>query len=223
MRYITLHLLFCTLGLLAGSHLLKADDINRLPQLSSSLGVPRTDWLISNESFKASVCRTERAHEIVLDNGLVRRTFRIAPNGATVGLDNLMTGQAVLRGVKPEALVTINGVRYEVGGLTGQQNYAYFLPEWLEQMKAAPDAFQFVGFYVGRPAERIAWKRVRHHAPEATWPPDGVYFRMDYAAPFTSPLGSDGPQSSVEGRADNSRQPLLRRADRQGRGPRPDG
>jgi hypothetical protein len=30
---------------------------------------------------------------------------------------------------------------YEVGGLNGQSNYAYLLPEWLDQMRAAPDAF----------------------------------------------------------------------------------
>ncbi len=130
----------------------------------------------------------------------MRRTFRVVPNGATVGLDNLMTGQTILRGVKPEALVTIDGVRYEVGGLTGQPDYAYLLPEWLEQMKADPDAFRFVGFHVGRPAERFAWKRVRHHAPEATWPPEGVYLRMDYEAPAGSPLSPDEPQSGDNAR-----------------------
>ena len=47
-----------------------------------------------------------------------------------------MTGQALLRGVKPEATVTINGIRYEVGGLVGQPDYAYLLPEWLDQMRS---------------------------------------------------------------------------------------
>ena len=182
MRHIPFHLLSCSLGLLFAADVLEADEIGELPPLPSLASAPSTDCLIDSSPYKAGVYRTERPDEIVLDNGLVRRTFRFVPNGATVGLDNLMTGQAILRGVKPEALVTINGVRYEIGGLTGQPNYAYLLPEWLGQMKAAPDAFRFVGFQVGRPAERFAWKRVRHHAPEATWPPHGVYLRMDYAA-----------------------------------------
>ena len=157
--------------------------------------------MIDASPYKAGVYRTDTPNEIAIANGLVRRTFRLAPNGATVGLDNLMTGQAILRGVKPEAIVTIDDVRYEVGGLTGQPNYAYLLSEWLEQMKAAPDAFRFVRFELGKPAERFAWKRVRHHAPDATWPPDGVYLRMDYEAPAASPLGPDGPQPSDRGRA----------------------
>ncbi|MBL7044441.1 MAG: hypothetical protein ISR77_37795 [Pirellulaceae bacterium] len=200
MRYISFPLCFCTLALLATSATLRAADVERLPELPASIAASPTDWLIDDSPYKADVYRTGHPHEIALDNGLVRRTFRIAPNGATVGLDNFITGQAILRGVKPEAIVTINGVRYEVGGLTGQPNYAYLLPEWLEQVRAAPDAFQFVGLHVGQPAERFAWKRVRHHAPDATWPPNGVYLRMDYAAPLTSPLGPDGPQGSGDGR-----------------------
>jgi len=151
----------------------------KLPAKPSATG-PRVDWLLDGSPYKAGVYRTEHADEIVLDNGLLRRTFRLAPNGATVGLDNLMTGQAVLRGVKPEAVVRIDGVRYEVGGLKGQPNYAYLTPEWLDQLKADPAAFAFRGFQVGTPAERFAWKRVRHHARDAQWPPKGVYLRMDY-------------------------------------------
>lgn len=160
----------------------------RLPDRGS---VPVADWLLDGSQFKAGVYRTAHGDEIALDNGLVRRTFRLAPNGATVGLDNLMTGQAILRGVKPEAAVTLGGVRYEVGGLKGQPNYAYLLPEWLDRLEADPAAFRFVGFEVGKPRERFAWKRVRHHAPDATWPPAGVSLRMDYEMPMAPmPLGS---------------------------------
>ena len=65
------------------------------------------DWLIDGSSFEAAVRPGRDSDELVLENGLIRRTFRLAPNGATVGLDNLVTGEALLRGVKPEALITI--------------------------------------------------------------------------------------------------------------------
>ena len=175
---------------LAGCLVLNAPAGAATPGPAAALGeepdwdkTPRTDWLLDGSRYKAGVYRTRRAGQIVLSNGLVRRTFRLAPNAATVGLDNLMTGQAMIRGVKPEAVVTIDSVRYDVGGLTGQPNYAYLTPEWLAKLKADPKAFQFVGLEVGKPAERFAWKRVRHHAAGAKWPPAGAYLRMDYAMP----------------------------------------
>ncbi len=141
------------------------------------------DWLIDDAPFVAKVTENAEKHEIVLSNGLIKRTFRLVPNAATVGFDNLVTGEAILRGVKPEALVEIDGVSYEVGGLKGQPNYAFLRPEWIDALTADPKAFQFVGYEVGKPRERMAWKQVRHHAPDTTWPPKGVYLRMDYRMP----------------------------------------
>jgi hypothetical protein len=54
-----------------------------------------------------------------LENGLIRRTWRLEPDAATVGFDNLMTDQPVIRAVKPEAILTLNQVPVVVGGLTG--------------------------------------------------------------------------------------------------------
>ena len=144
------------------------------------------DWLIDGSSFEAAVRPGRDSDELVLENGLIRRTFRLAPNGATVGLDNLVTGEALLRGVKPEALITIDGQAYEVGGLSGQPNYAYLLPEWLDEMKANPTAMQYVGNEVGEPKARLAWKQVRHHAPGTHWPPPGIHLRMEYRLPVLS-------------------------------------
>jgi len=142
-----------------------------------------SDWLIDGSSYKARAFRASNTNELVLANGLVARTFRLAPNAATVGFDNLVTGETLIRGVKAEAIVELDGVCYDVGGLKGQPNYAYLLPEWVDQLKADPAALQFVGFEVGEPRERFKWKRVRHHAPDTAWPPKGVHLRMDYRMP----------------------------------------
>lgn len=139
------------------------------------------DYLIDGSPFVAQVKRSEDGRELTLDNGLVRRTWRLSPNGATVGFDNLMTGQAMLRSVRPESRVTIDGIAYDVGGLTGQPNHAFLTPAWLDAMQADPKAMRFIGFEVGEPAERFAWKQRRHAAPNVAWPPKGAYLRMDYA------------------------------------------
>ena len=154
------------------------NPITELPLLKRT--PVETDWLIDASPYKAGVYRSETPGEIVLDNGLIRRTFRLSPNGATVGFDNLVTGEALLRSVRAEAEVTIDGVSYDVGGLVGQPNQAFILPEWIDSLKADPAAMKLTGFEVGEPQEQFPWKRVRPHAPNMAWPPKGVHLRMDY-------------------------------------------
>lgn len=141
------------------------------------------DWLIDPSPFKARVIQSADGRELELNNGLVRRVIRIKPNAATVALDNLATGESLLRGVKPEAVIVVDGKIFEVGGLKGQPNYAFLRPEWIEQLRADPAALHFVGFEIGHPQERFAWKQPRHHAPEVKWPPEGVSLRLDFAGP----------------------------------------
>lgn len=155
------------------------------------------DWLVKAPEEGAAVYRTGNPHEIVLSNGLVSRIFRLAPNAATVAFDNLITDEAVLRGVKPEARVTVDGVGYDVGGLKGQPNYAFLRPEWVDDLTADPSALQFEGFEIGEPVERMAWNRVRHHAPDAVWPPQGVHLRMDYRMPDQQAGGESAPDIQV--------------------------
>ncbi|MBN1442375.1 MAG: alpha-galactosidase [Planctomycetes bacterium] len=151
-----------------------------LAGLARGDGDAAPDWLIDPAPYAARVIESDDGAEIVLTNGLIRRVFRLSPNAATVGLDQLTSGEALLRGVKPEAVVEIDGVRFEVGGLRGQPNYAYLKPEWLAGLEADPAAFRFVGYETGKPEARMEWKRVRHHAPDVRWPPGGVQLRMDY-------------------------------------------
>jgi hypothetical protein len=141
------------------------------------------DWLLDPSPYKATVTVAADGREVVLSNGLLRRVIRLAPNAATVALDNLVTGESHLRGVKPEAVVEIDGRRHEVGGLKGQPNYAFLRPEWIDQLRSDPAAFRFTGYEIGTPKERLAWKRVRHHASEAQWPPSGATLRLDFAWP----------------------------------------
>ena len=164
----------------AGPERSVAAAVAKLPELTGEAARPvRTDWLVAPTTRKAGVYRTSHPNEIVLDNGLIRRTFRVAPNGATVGFDNLMTRQAIIRGVKPEAVVTLDGVRCDVGGLIGQSNYAYLLPEWLDQLKADPKAFQLTGLETGKTKKRFEWKRTRRSA-DLPWPPPGVSLTLNF-------------------------------------------
>ncbi len=154
----------------------------------------RPDWLLDASTYEAEFDAGPRRTEFILTNGLISRTFRLKPNGATVAFDNLMTGESLLRGVKPEAIVEIDGVRYEVGGLKGQPNYAYLRPEWTDRLEANPESFQLLDMDLDECTERFAWKRVRHHAPDAKWPPPGVHVQMDYALPAVAAEMSGEPR-----------------------------
>jgi hypothetical protein len=108
-----------------------------------------------------------------MSNGLIRRVWRLAPGAASVAFDNLANGAALLRGVKPEAAITLDGHPYNIGGLLGQPDYAYLRPSWLDTMTADPAAFRFAGFDTGATQARFEWKRVRR-ADNLPWPPPGM-------------------------------------------------
>ena len=144
----------------------------------------QTDWLLEPAPFKAQVTPSADGREVTLDNGLVRRVIRLAPNAATVAYDNLMTGESVIRSVRPEAQVQLDGVKYDVGGLVGQPVHNYLDAAWLDKLQAEPGAFRFTGFKTGRTAERFPWKKRREWMPQdMPWPPPGVSLTLEFAAP----------------------------------------
>ena len=155
----------------------------KLPKVNEQYRLPvKEDWLVSSIERKAAVYCGDNDNEIIMTNGLVSRTWRIQPNAATVAFDNLMTTESIIRGIKPEAIVEIDGVKYEIGGLLGQEEYAYLRYEWLDDMSSNPDAFQFAGFEVGQTEERFSWKHKRYSA-SLPWPPKGVSLTLNFKAP----------------------------------------
>ena len=114
------------------------------------------DWLVGPISQKA-VIAGERDGMITLHNGLVKRTFRLFPNVACTEYLNLTTGQQLLRSVKPEAEITIDGVAYNVGGLYGQKEQAYLLPQWLDSLTSGQRDFKFTGYTITELKPAINW------------------------------------------------------------------
>jgi len=160
-----------------------AGELGELPVLEGALLDGSTfDYLVEEPPRGAGAFRSADGRELVLDNGLIRRRWRLEPNAACVAFDDLRTGRSLLRAVRPEARVQIDGEVFEVGGLVGQPNHAYLLPEWIEGMEADPAAMRLTGFELGEPVAPFGWRRVRHHAPDAAWPPPGVALRLDFAS-----------------------------------------
>jgi hypothetical protein len=117
------------------------------------------DWLIHTPAQKAGVYSSQDGKDIILYNGLVKRTFRMSPNLTCFDFKNLSNGQQLLRAVRPEAVVTINGLAYAVGGLTGQKEKAYLMPSWIDGFKSGETDFQYAGVEVTDLTPFINWKR----------------------------------------------------------------
>lgn len=133
---------------------------NRLPVWNKSYEQPiNTDWLVKPVPVKAQVLQTADGKDIILYNGLVKRAFRLQPNTACTDYTNLSNNQQLLRAIKPEAKLTINGKNYNIGGLHGQQENAYLLPAWLNNFTAGDNDFRFQSYSISDIQPFINWKQ----------------------------------------------------------------
>ncbi len=156
---------------------------------AGALPVFSGDWLVHETDLKAQLLEQHLNGQelITLHNGLISRTFTTTPNGATIGFDNLVTREAVIRSVRPEALIEIDGIEYEVGGLHGQPVHNYLKKSWIKDMSANPAAFKYSSFSIGDIEERFQWKkRVEWLPKDMPWPPAGKTLTMTYKADDTT-------------------------------------
>ncbi|MBQ4532019.1 MAG: NPCBM/NEW2 domain-containing protein [Alistipes sp.] len=119
------------------------------------------DWLINADRFKAGVWAGEDGKSILISNGLVSRVFRITPNLATINIVNQMSNESMLRAVSSEGELTINGIRWHLGGLDGQPERGYLKSEWLEQMTPKSHSFIVEDFEIRDSIHSLKWARSR--------------------------------------------------------------
>ena len=122
--------------------------IGQLETVCLPLPSPSYDWLICNQEAKAKVYQANQGKDIVLSNGLVSRVFRIFPNLATVDIQNLMTGENMLRAVSNEGILTLDGKNYSLGGLDGQPEFGYTQYKWLDRMEPFANSFRVIDFRI---------------------------------------------------------------------------
>lgn len=142
------------------------------------------DWLINGSGFVSRVVKPDTGKDLILTNGLIERQFRLVPNLATISINNLVTNHDYLRSIRPEAQITIDGRRYNLGGLTGQPVHSYILPEWLDSLKSEPNSFEYTGYSIRDIQPRFSWKKRLEWMPsDLPWPPKGVELILDFKAP----------------------------------------
>ena len=138
------------------------------------LSAQQPDWLLDPSPYRAEL--RERGTQLVLENGLLRLAIQSQPF-ALVAIEQLTSGQQLLRAAAPLGEFVVDGEVLRVGGLTGQPNHAFLLDEWLADMPADPLAIAAPARLRGpQPIdERFGWLRTRRAAPDVAWPPPGQH------------------------------------------------
>lgn len=142
--------------------------------------------MVKPSDIHASVQLSADKKDIVLYNGLVKRSFRLSPNVACIEYLNLVTGQQLLRAVKPEAVVKINGREYSIGGLYGQKEKAYLLNGWVDRMQAGSEDFQFKDYEIIDLKDQFKWKAVGWSSNKRS--PTGKVLSFRYQSPLVPDL-----------------------------------
>ncbi|MET1056728.1 MAG: alpha-galactosidase [Pedobacter sp.] len=118
----------------------------------------KQDWMIIKNTSRAEVYRSSDSKDIIINNGLVKRSFRVQPNLACIDFSNLTTGEQLLRAVGPEAKISIDGKNYNVGGLYGQKEKAYLKREWIDNFKGDLSDFQFESYITTTIIPYVKWR-----------------------------------------------------------------
>jgi hypothetical protein len=141
---------------------------------------PKKDWLLGDGGYATGVFRSSNSEDLIMTNGLISRSFRVSPYMACYSFRNLVTGEEMLRALRPEAAIEINGRNYKIGGVRGQFEYAYLRKDWLAAFTDDSTAFQLERFTVRQIRAPFPWKPDRW-LTDRQWPPKGkeviFYFR----------------------------------------------
>ena len=129
------------------------------------------DWLIDPSGYQAEI--VQQGKNLILRNGLINRTIRIEPNAATIEFKNSTTGETLLRSIKPEAEVSINGKTYAIGGLHGLTEHGYLLHEWIDGLVADSTAFQYETHTIEDIKPKLTWNSSKRYHTAASATPKG--------------------------------------------------
>jgi hypothetical protein len=175
--------LFVIVSAFSNTRVFSQNRLNKLPSFTHQIDQPlKYDWLLDQGSFKTKIYRANNDSDLIISNGLMSRTFRLDPYFACYSFKNLMTGEEMLRAIRPEATIEINGEAYNVGGVKGQFEYAYLKYDWLTKLTSNPDGFRFTGFKIQNIQPRFSWKPTRWCA-DTTWQPKGKEITFYFTPP----------------------------------------
>jgi hypothetical protein len=151
--------------------------------------VSARDWLVDKITDATTLTKTPLG-TLLLSNTLISREFLLEPDFATIDFRDLhTTNSSLLRCVKPEGIITLDGIQYNIGGVQPNTQCAYFNRTDFWRNKALDTkAFHFSTYEVGIPKAPFAYTPNRFAPPDIQWPPKGVHLSVYFKAPYYAPL-----------------------------------
>lgn len=127
---------------------------------SAAFAHQQNDWLVHPKNMPARFSENKAEKTITITNGMLQRSFYLGGNIVCFDYTNLISGEQLIRSVRPEARITINGMEYNVGGLYGQKEHAYFVKSWLNELKPDDRDFFYVSHEWTSLTQPVQWKAV---------------------------------------------------------------
>ena len=115
---------------------------------------------------------------LLLSNTLISREFLLDPDFATIDFRDLhTTNSSLLRCVKPEAIITLDGIQYKIGGVIPNTQCAYFnRTEFTRNRALDTQAFHYSTHEVSTPTTPFSYTPKRSAPADIQWPPKGCSF-----------------------------------------------
>ena len=146
------------------------------------------DWLVTDITTPTQVVKVD-TNTLRLTNGIIARDFSLTPDFATIDYYSFEKKSSLLRAVGPEAVISLDGIYYNIGGLLANIPRAYLNRTALkEQMEYDPNAFHFVSYKTAAPEAPFPYIPKRGAPTDINWPPKGLRLDVTFKAPYWAPL-----------------------------------
>ena len=187
----------CAAALLAGEAARAAEPAPGQARYPTAAITETRDWLVDPIGTPTALTQLD-GRTVALGNGLISRVFTLEPDWAT--WDVATTRGSALRGVSPEATVTLDGIRYNVGGLLPLKDDGRTVCPQPFGLSKVPDncptayfnrstplgrnasAFSYVAHTTAPTSAPFPWRPARH-APPVDWPPRGLQLIVNFSCP----------------------------------------
>lgn len=155
---------------------------------SAQLLSAQEDWLIDPTSYKTIVKFSQDSSHLTVSNGLIKNVYNLNETVTRIHFENQFNQQSILRAVQPEAILSIQGVSWKVGGKKGQPNQAFFMPAWEHLLKTDSNTFLIQDIKVSPITDHLPWEKPSGHLQ--AWPPAGkeIIFNFQSVSGHSSSL-----------------------------------